>query len=159
MTLGAGDPRSYRGARFPGIPGFSGLSSQSHGSLKVDRQKDRQQFRSSIPLRFREPAAGLAQAKRDHSRARLSCSFYFVSSCRDRVVPYARRFPSFFSRVLCSAEIQSNLLIVPRRYDGRSSLSILIAGGISRGDQFADSSHGGFSHRRVKMMFTMTRAP
>lgn len=38
MALGAGGPRSYHGARFPGIPGFSGLSPQSHGALKVDRQ-------------------------------------------------------------------------------------------------------------------------
>lgn len=33
MTLGARGPRSYHGTRFPGIPGFSGFSSQSHGAL------------------------------------------------------------------------------------------------------------------------------
>lgn len=37
MTLGARGPRSYHGTRFPGIPGFSGLSSQSHGALQRNR--------------------------------------------------------------------------------------------------------------------------
>lgn len=45
MTLGARGPRSYHGTRFPGIPGFSGLSSQSHGALQRNRSMRRSVIR------------------------------------------------------------------------------------------------------------------
>lgn len=45
MTLGARGPRSYHGTRFPGIPGFSGLPSQSHGALQRNRSMRRSVIR------------------------------------------------------------------------------------------------------------------
>lgn len=60
MTLGAGGPRSYHGARFPGIPGLSGLSPQSHGALKVDRQNIRQHAADSTRVWRPRAQRGLA---------------------------------------------------------------------------------------------------
>jgi len=73
MTLGAGGPRSYHGARFPGIPGLSGLSPQSHGALKVDRQNAHQHVSPPIRHGLATPrTAGLAGGgqARDFSVAR-----------------------------------------------------------------------------------------
>lgn len=54
MALGARGPRSYHGTRFPGIPGFSGLSSQSHGALQRNRSMPRSVIRLGRGRRERE---------------------------------------------------------------------------------------------------------
>jgi len=105
MTLGAGGPRSYHGTRFPGIPGLSGLSPQSHGALKVDRQNAHQHV---SPAAFDAVSQVVDQARdtlfrrSEEDMQALTCIRSFSHAERLRV--YLRNIvrtppPVFLSRV------------------------------------------------------------
>lgn len=141
MTLGAGDPRSYRGARFPGIPGLSGLSSQSHGPLKVDRTERSSARLAAESRRARLPDSGLARPQARWSKPRgTSPSFGENSVCNSTYfvivlyhaeicvyLPYIAHtslLVSFFPVYFVLA-IKSNSLIISRAeifYSFRSSI-------------------------------------
>lgn len=130
MTLGAGDPRSYRGARFPGIPGLSRLSSQSHGPLKVDRQNAHQHVSPPTPATracFGSRALAGGVVKRGLSlspcrteRTLLYAALYVSCNCfimqRYVYTFHTLRTPLFssFFPVYFVLAIKSNLLITSR---------------------------------------------
>lgn len=123
MTLGAGGPRSYHGARFPGIPGLSGLSPQSHGALKVDRQNGHQHVSPPIRCGFSAQRVSQVVVKRATSLRRseedmqANACIRILLSCREIAYTFvtlcARLLPSFF--LVCTyfvLPIKSNSLII-----------------------------------------------